>query len=168
MTSLDRRSFLKTTAAGLASVTAVRGQTRPANPANEDPLGVRAEFPITETQAYLNTASSGHFPRAVKNAAQRFVEEKTLRPTPGSRQETRARARAKFANLFGAKEEEVAFLYSTSDGENIVARDWSPWRGSRTATATGTTSAPSPISLTVAAHCSTPMPSRRSALFPRD
>ena len=45
MTSLDRRSFLKTTAAGLASVTAVRGQTRPANPANEDPLGVRRGVP---------------------------------------------------------------------------------------------------------------------------
>ncbi len=122
MTCLDRRSFLKTTAAGLASVTAVRGETRPTNPANDDPLGVRAEFPITETQAYLNTASSGPFPRAVRDAALRFVEEKTLRPTPGSRQETRARARAKFAKLFGAKEEEVALLYSTSDGENIVAR----------------------------------------------
>ncbi len=125
MTSLDRRSFLKTTTAGLASLAAARGEARPANSANssnDDPLGVRAEFPITKAQAYLNTASSGPFPRAVKEAALAFVEEKTLRPTPGSRHETRARARAKFAKLFGAKEEEVAFLYSTSDGENLVAR----------------------------------------------
>ena len=119
MTSLDRRSFLKSTTAGLASVAAARGET---HPANDDPLGVRAEFPITETQAYLNTASSGPFPRAVRTAALAFAEEKTLRPTPGRRQETRASARAKFAKLFDAKEEEVAFLYSTSDGENIVAR----------------------------------------------
>ncbi len=119
MTSLDRRSFLKSTAAGLASVAAARGET---HPANDDPFGVRAEFPITETQAYLNTASSGPFPRAVRTAALAFAEEKTLRPTPGRRQETRASARAKFAKLFDAKEEEVAFLYSTSDGENIVAR----------------------------------------------
>ena len=103
MTSLDRRSFLKTTTSGLASLAAARGEARPANSSNDASLGVRAKFPITKTQAYLNTTSSGLFPRAVKEAALAFVEEKTLRPTSGSHQETRARARAKFAKLFGAK-----------------------------------------------------------------
>jgi selenocysteine lyase/cysteine desulfurase len=118
MSSLDRRSFLKTTAAGLVSVSAARGR---ALPADEDPLGVRTEFPITKTQAYLNTASAGPLPKVVREAALEFADEKMLRPTPGRRHEVKELARVRFAELFGATPQEVAFLYSTSDGENIVA-----------------------------------------------
>jgi selenocysteine lyase/cysteine desulfurase len=114
MSSLDRRSFLQTAAAGLASISAARGE---ALPSNDDPLGVRADFPLTETQAYLNSASTGPSPKVVREAAVEFADGKMLRPTPGRRQEIREQARARFANLFGASPEEVAFLYATSEGE---------------------------------------------------
>ena len=47
---------------------------------------------------------------------------------PGSRGRATARARQRFASLFGADEEEIALLFSTSDGENMVAKaiDWQP------------------------------------------
>jgi selenocysteine lyase/cysteine desulfurase len=49
-------------------------------------------------------------------------------PFAASRSDRKERARARFADLFGAKTEEIALLYSTSDGENIVADalDWKP------------------------------------------
>ncbi len=51
-----------------------------------------------------------------------------LLPTPGNRSDRASSAREKFARLFGAKAEEIALLYSTSDGENVVtaALDWKP------------------------------------------
>ena len=54
MNSLDRRSFLKTTAAGLAAIPAAGGT---ALSADDDPLGVRADFPVTQNRTYLNTAA---------------------------------------------------------------------------------------------------------------
>ena len=47
---------------------------------------------------------------------------------PGNRSDRADRARDKFARLFGAKNEEIALLYSTSDGENVVTAglDWKP------------------------------------------
>ena len=54
MSSLDRRNFLKTTAAGLAAIPAARGT---ALSADDDPLGVRADFPVTQNRTYLNTAA---------------------------------------------------------------------------------------------------------------
>ena len=45
MSAVDRRAFLKTTAvAGLASLPTRHGLT---SPADDDPLGVRADFPVT-------------------------------------------------------------------------------------------------------------------------
>ncbi len=119
MSSLDRRTFLKTTAASLAAVPASRAL---AAPSDEDPLGVRHDFPVTDTHTYLNSAGTGPHPIAVRDAAVAFADEITRTPFAGRRGEMRDEARKRFAALFGAKPEEIAFLYSTSDGENIVAR----------------------------------------------
>ena len=118
MSSLDRRTFLKTTAASLAVVPASRAL---AAPSDEDPLGVRRDFPITDTHTYLNTAGTGPFPIAVRDAAVAFADEIMRTPFSARRGQTREEARERFAALFGAKPEEIAILYSTSDGENIVA-----------------------------------------------
>ena len=121
MSLIDRRSFLKTTAAaGLAALPTVRANA--ATPSDDDPLGVRAEFPITEKQTYINTAYVGPFPRVVHEAAIRYADEQQLTPAIGldRSMERKEQARARFANLFGAKQEEVALLFSTSDAENIV------------------------------------------------
>jgi len=115
---IDRRQFLTTGAAGLVAVSVPR-----ASPSVEsDPLGVRADFPITRTSAYLNTAYTGPLSNATRRAAAEFIEDRTFRPAPGREQEKAESARARFATLFGAKPQQVALLYSTSEGENIVTR----------------------------------------------
>jgi selenocysteine lyase/cysteine desulfurase len=113
-TRIDRRSFLAT-ASLAAAATRASGTSL-----DEDPLGVRAEFPVTREQAYLNSAYVGPIPRAVRDAAVEEADAKMLMPTPGNRSDRATLAREKFARLFGAKEEEIALLYSTSDGENVV------------------------------------------------
>ena len=122
-TRIDRRSFLGAT--GLGAVAALRAE---APRLDDDPLGVRAEFPVTREQAYLNSAYVGPIPRPVRDAAVEEADAKMLMPTPGNRSARADRAREKFARLFGAKTEEIALLYSTSDGENVVtaALDWKP------------------------------------------
>lgn len=142
MRAWNRRRFLKTTAvAGLAGVPAARGSAQdartaatsvgapgatsgglPSGTSADDPLGVRKAFPVTEELAYLNTASSGPLPTPVRDALRAYAEEKSLRGRPSDRAATSARARAAFARLFGADEDEVALLYATSDAENLIAR----------------------------------------------
>ena len=77
MSSLDRRSFLKTTAAGLAAIPAARGT---ALSADDDPLGVRADFPVATNRTYLNTASVGPFPNVVRDAGIAWAEEQANDP----------------------------------------------------------------------------------------
>ena len=94
----------------------------------DDPLGVRDLFPVTKELAYLNTASTGPFPLPVRDALAAYADERSTYRDPGSRRRAADRARARFAALFGAEEDEIAFLFSTSDGENLVANgiDWRP------------------------------------------
>ena len=137
MHSLNRRHFLATTAAaGLSTLSATRGLTAHAGdggnspgtgsgrrlPAgSDDPLGVRASFPVTEELAYLNTASSGPLSVPVRDALRAYADEKMLQRNRGSGRVALNGARTKFANLFGADEDELAFLYATSGAENIIA-----------------------------------------------
>ena len=118
MTSFDRRSFLKTTAAALAVVPATRAM---ATPSDDDPLGVRADFPVTRTHTYLNTASVGPLAKVVRDAGVAYADENMITPFSAQRDARRNMARERFSELFGTHPDEVAILYSTSDGENIVA-----------------------------------------------
>jgi selenocysteine lyase/cysteine desulfurase len=123
MDSIDRRNFLKTTAAwGLVPL---HGERRGASrSADEDPLGVRGEFAVTHKETYINSAYVGPFPNVVYEAAVRYADEQRLTPAVGLdiSMERRENARRKFAELFGAKPEEIGLLFSTSDAENIVTR----------------------------------------------
>ena len=128
MTEVSRRSFLKTTAAASLASMPIRidpvtrhPPPRLATPSQEDPLGVRGEFPVTEEQTYLNTASTGPLSRIAHEALTGYAE-KRLRRRGGALSEAEASARTRFARLFGADEDEIGFLYATSDGENIVTR----------------------------------------------
>ena len=136
----DRRGFLKATAAaglaslpatvGLPAAAAVRGPAAPTLPSAgpDDPLGVRARFPVTEELAYLNTASVGPLPVPVRDALCNYAEQKSLCRDTSSWRTAQGSARAAFARIFGAEEDEVAFLYATSEAENVIAgaMDWRP------------------------------------------
>lgn len=140
MNPSNRRDFLRTATAGLAGLPAARGLAAPddssAEPTaraagsgqDDDPLGVRTRFPVTEELAYLNTASVGPLPTPVRDALRAYADEKALYRNPGSRTAAQESARTRFAPMFGADEDEIALLYATSDAENIVANalDWLP------------------------------------------
>ena len=119
MSAINRRRFLQTTAAGLSAVPIANRAS--AMSSDDDPLGVRSDFLVTETKTYLNTASVGPFPNVVREAGIAWAEEQARDPLYARMGEKREDARRRFAELFGAKSEEIAILYSTSDAENIVA-----------------------------------------------
>ncbi len=123
MNPIDRRDFLRTTAAmGVASLPTTHLSLGGAM--GDDPLGVRNEFAITQRQTYLNSAYVGPMPRVVHEAAIKYAEEQQITPAIGLdiSMERKEQARVKFAQLFGAKAEEIAILFSTSDAENIITR----------------------------------------------
>ncbi len=124
MKHLDRRHFLKSAAVGLSALPATRGLGLA--PAADDPLGVRASFPVTDELAYLNSASVGPLSVPVRDALHAYADEKMRRRNTSAGREAIASARTRFANLFGTEEDEIAFLYATSGAENIIASalDW--------------------------------------------
>ena len=142
MNRLNRRRFLTTSAAaGLATIPGIRtGGAYPesrkrtgadrdfhsANTGSDDPLGVRGSFPVTDELAYLNTASVGPLPVPVRDALHAYADNKMRRRDAAAGREAIAGARSRFADMFGADEDEVAFLYATSGAENIIvsAMEW--------------------------------------------
>jgi cysteine desulfurase/selenocysteine lyase len=87
-----------------------------------DWAGVRAEFPVTETYAYLNSAGAGPVSRRTSDVAAQFYRE-TLES--GDRLwehwlARRERARADVARLINAEPEEIAFTTNTSSGMNLI------------------------------------------------
>ena len=82
----------------------------------------RAEFPVAESYAYLNSAGAGPVSRRVNDAAAQFYRE-TMES--GDRLwehwlARRERARRDVARLINAEPEEVAFTTNTSSGMNLI------------------------------------------------
>lgn len=135
--SISRRSFV-TTAASLTAV-AASGEIEPAlasasTPApqlsDDDPLGVRADFPVVRDRTYLNSAYITPVPRQVVAAGQAFVESKSTRPISlGEMLRKTDEVRGQFARLVNASPDEIGFLFATSEGENVVANALDLGRG---------------------------------------
>jgi selenocysteine lyase/cysteine desulfurase len=124
MKPLTRRSFLGATA-GAVGAGALHRPTL--GEPSADPLGVRADFPVTGQRTYLNSAYIGPSPLPVLDAGRAFLEAKSTRPIPLDAMVARTNeVRVLFAGLIGAGEEETGFLSSTSEGENVVvgALEW--------------------------------------------
>jgi selenocysteine lyase/cysteine desulfurase len=126
----SRRRFIASTAtaaAGLASTPGragafegVQPQLRPADA--DDPLGVRADFPVTRDRTYLNSAYITPVPTQVVAAGRAFVESKATRPILlGDMLKKTNEVREQYARLINAGVDEIGFLFSTSEGENIVS-----------------------------------------------
>jgi selenocysteine lyase/cysteine desulfurase len=116
---INRRSFVAT-AAALAASAAVRRRVDPGGP---DPLGVRGDFPIVAERAYLNSAYIAPMPRPVVAAGAAFLEDKSRRPLLVDdllgADET---LRTQFARLVNATPDEIGLLFSTAEGENVLAQ----------------------------------------------
>ena len=130
--SPSRRSFVAT-AASLTAIAASRGvepalatmssaSVDPRVRSDDDPLGVRADFPVVGTRTFLNSAYITPVPRQVVAVGQAFVESKSLRPIPlGDMLKKTDEVRGQFARLVNAGPDEIGFLFATSEGANVVA-----------------------------------------------
>src|SRR5215469_1144914 len=126
--TLDRRSFVAA-AASMAATAAIRpgivsSEPERRAPRGEDPLGVRADFPIVDNRTYLNSAYVTPIPRQVVAASQAFLEAKATRQMlVGELLHKNDELRTQFAHLINATPDEIGLLFSTADGENVVANE---------------------------------------------
>ncbi len=90
----------------------------------------RVLFDLDPGLTYLNHAATGVFPRATRDALQRFVAAQTARGVLGTApyEARMPELRETVGRFIGARGSDIAFLRSTSDGANVVARglDWKP------------------------------------------
>ena len=112
---LSRRDFLGVTAtAALAPLQRIVGTA-------DDPLGVRKDFPALRELTFLNTAYTGLISQAVVDAAREWTDTRARRGyTVGEMLAKADEVRKLYGGMFGAGEDEIAFLSSTTEGENIV------------------------------------------------
>ena len=116
---LDRRQFIGT-ASGVAALRPLTGQVP--RTASDGPLGVRRDFAVTQQGLYLNSAYITPVPALVLEAARAFSERKASRPISLDEMLRKTdEVRGQFARFVGAEPDEIGFLFSTSEGENIVA-----------------------------------------------
>jgi cysteine desulfurase / selenocysteine lyase len=117
---LNRREFIGV-ASGAGVAALVPAEARAAG--DEDPLGVRRDFPVVRDGLYLNSAYITPVPLPVAEAARAFADRKASKPIPLDEMLRKTdEVRTQFARLIGAEPDEVGFLFATSEGENIVAR----------------------------------------------
>jgi selenocysteine lyase/cysteine desulfurase len=120
--SVDRRSFMTASAAGfVVAIQPPDASAAPMDP-NLDPLGVRADFPVVDHRIYLNSAYIAPVHRAGIVASQAHVEAKSKGSLDvGSLMRANNAVRAQFARMINAAPEEIGLLFSTGDGENVIA-----------------------------------------------
>jgi selenocysteine lyase/cysteine desulfurase len=117
--NLNRRQFIGT---ACGTTTAAALLPRRSEAEDDDPLGVRRDFPVVRAGLYLNSAYITPVPLPVVDAARAFVESKAHQPIPLDEMLKKAdEVRGQFAALVGASVDEIGFLFATSEGENIVA-----------------------------------------------
>ena len=113
---MDRRSFVTA-----ASVTGIAAAIATAD-SLRDPLGVRNDFPVTESRTYLNSAFIAPVHRAVVAASRAHTEGKSQGSMQlGALMVAADAVRAQFARLINATPDEIGLLFSTGDGENVIA-----------------------------------------------
>jgi len=116
----NRRALLAGMLAAGPAASAVAA-TAPAPVAS--PLDVRADFPIVGNgRTFLNAAYITPIPRQVAAATAEFAQAKATRPMEvGELMRGCEKVRGQFARLINASPDEVGLLFSTAEGENVVA-----------------------------------------------
>ncbi|HUC77935.1 MAG TPA: aminotransferase class V-fold PLP-dependent enzyme [Vicinamibacterales bacterium] len=128
--SIARREFLLGAAALAAPVLpGLTGETTSAStwlpPAGAPifPPSVRADFPIASNEVYLNSAAIHPMSLPASRALADHIAFRLKGPGEGRGDfgpEQQNDLKRRFAQLIGAKADEIAFVQNTSDGENIV------------------------------------------------
>src|SRR4029078_3023245 len=122
---LDRRSFVAAAASLTATAIARPGASIASLPLGgaDDPLGVRSDFPIVNDRIFLNSAYIAPIPKQVVAGGLAFLEEKANNSFQlGPLLKKCDEGRAQFARLINAASpDEVGLLFSTAEGENVVA-----------------------------------------------
>jgi len=120
----SRRGFLGVSglSAALSTITPAAARAAETSPdVTDDPLGVRKDFPAVRDYTYLNTAYIGLISQPVVDAAHDWIEARARHTyTVGQMEAKKHEARRLFAAMVGAGEDEIGFLFSTSEGENVV------------------------------------------------
>ena len=80
---------------------------------------IREQFPITESKVFLNHAAQSPLPKPVADAIHRYTDDYSKFGT--SLIECDRWGKPQFANLIGARSEEIALVENTSVGLNIAA-----------------------------------------------
>jgi selenocysteine lyase/cysteine desulfurase len=83
----------------------------------------RDEFPWASTETFINSAAYHPISVATARAMEDYIAYRRQGPGPGRADVGGARqdeVKAMFGRLIGAKASEIAFVQSTSDGENVV------------------------------------------------
>ena len=107
---LSRRDFLGVTAAAVAAPV-----QRAAIVEEDDPLGVRKDFPALRELTFLNTAYTGLIPQAVVDAAREWTDTRARRGyTVGEMLAKADEARKLYAGMIGAGEDEIALIFVRS------------------------------------------------------
>jgi cysteine desulfurase/selenocysteine lyase len=128
--SMDRRSFVVSAAAvSRAAAAAAAVAMHPARAfgakpdPRRDPLGVREDFPVVHERIYLNSAFIAPLHREVVEAGRVHIERKSTGSLQlGALMGAAEAVRGQFARLVNASSpEEVGLLFSTGDGENVIA-----------------------------------------------
>ena len=119
--AVDRREFLLSAAALAAAARPAHAE--PVAEGSIFPPAVRADFPIASTQTYLNSAAIHPMSVPSSRALADHVQFRLKGGGDGRMdfgEEQQKDLKRRFAQLIGAKPDEIAFVQNTSDGENIV------------------------------------------------
>lgn len=124
---MDRKEFLKTTAAALTAPVATSHWFRNAEPwpdpaADEERFWsfVRNQFPLTKDRAYFNTGGLGASPYAVIDAVKAKMDELETISETGHTEQVWTDLKAKAAGFFGCEPEELAFMRNATEGINVA------------------------------------------------
>ena len=117
--TLDRREMLRGLGA-FAGSTALGAFGTPVPAAQTTGFPRKADFLIEDGYTYINAAYTHPIPKVAMEAVRRAAEGRCSMPSPTSGQS--GTPRTLFAELINAKPSEVAYVSSTSAGENLVVQ----------------------------------------------
>lgn len=122
--SLGRRDFLIGTGALAAAMRPTLAAMQLARQGVVLPATIRADFPGAAVETYLNAAAIHPLGAFAVHAIEQTMAFRIRGAGPGRADfgvDKQNSLKTRFATLIGAKPTEIAFVSSTSDGENIVA-----------------------------------------------